>query len=103
MGAGAAQVNGQTIKLTLTPIGDLEIGAKKDHGLAAAIGSVKNALRNAINDPPPLKLDGFVYETEFGIEKTAQGGISFFIIDIAGGKYKQSTIHRLKIHLSLAG
>lgn len=101
--ASGSKETGQTIKLVLLPVGDIAIGTAKDHGFAAAIASVKNALRNAINDPPPLKLDSFVFETEFVIQKAVGGGINFLIVDLGSLKSKNTTTHRMKIHLSLAG
>lgn len=103
VGASGSKGTSQTIKLVLTPVGDLLIGTAEDHGLTAAILSVKNALRNAYNEPPKFNLNDFVFETEFAIKKSAGGGISFWIVDLAGLKQEQISTHRVKIHLSLAG
>ena len=103
VGGAASKTNSQVIKLTLIPEGDIIVGAEKDHGLSAAIFHVKNALRNALNDPPPLKLKDFVFEMEFAVQKSAGGGISFLILNIAGAKQKKTSTHQMRIYLSLAG
>jgi hypothetical protein len=103
IGGAISKEGSQTIRLVLVPEGDVLVGTEKDHGLSRAISTVKNALRNATNDPPPLKLKDFVFEVEFAVQKSAGGGISFLIIDIAGAKQKKATTHHIRIFMSLAG
>ena len=100
--AGRSKGEAHTLKLVLSPTWSAEIAKASDLGLVKAIQSVKTALRNAYNKPPPFKLETFTFEIEFAVEKKAGVGFSFLIIDLPGAKTKNLATHKVKIYMSLA-
>lgn len=103
VGGGVSESATSTIKLSMIPSSaPIDIGTTSQFGLVTAINSVKAALRNSINIPPPLTLEKFVYEAEIAIVKTANGKLSFLFIDLAGVKAKNLAKHKIKIFLSPA-
>jgi hypothetical protein len=102
-GGGVSKSETNTLKLRLIPsAGPIEIMTTSELGLVTAINSVKEALRNAINEPPPLKLETFVFEAEIAIQKSLDGKLSFLFIDLLGAEAKNLSKHKIKIFLSLA-
>jgi Trypsin-co-occurring domain 2 len=94
--------NTQRIRLTLIPEGTPEeISGGRTLGLAPAILSVKSALQEAGRPPYKFALDRFVFEAEFAIARSAEGGVRFLFLDAGGDQSSVATQH-LAVHMTLA-
>jgi len=94
--------NTQRIRLTLMPEGiPEEVSGARTLGLAPAILSVKSALQEAGRPPFKFALDRFVFEAEFAIARSAEGGVRFLFLDAGGAQSSVATQH-LAVHMTLA-
>ncbi len=98
---GVSKSNTQSIKLTLEPVGDIDIADDESMGLAPAIRSVKKAIKSAYNTEPRLKLKSFTFEVDFAVKEEAEGGISFYIVDIGGIKKSNFATHKVTFKMSV--
>jgi hypothetical protein len=95
-------MNTQRIRLTLKPEGSPEeVSGARTLGLAPAILSVKSALQEAGRPPFKFALDRFVFEAEFAIARSAEGGVRFLFLDAGGAQSSVATQH-LAVHMKLA-
>lgn len=99
---GATRRATHVLRLTLLPTSVSEIRSPSNFGLVSALRQVKQALRNAINKPPRLRLDNFVFEIEFVAVKKANTGLQFVILEIFSVGIERSYSHKLKVFMSLA-
>ncbi|MCH7889234.1 MAG: hypothetical protein IIA00_08145 [Proteobacteria bacterium] len=102
LGVGGKRRTTHKIKLVLIPSTVSLVGSGSKFGLVSAIQRVKESLRRAIHKPPALKLENFVFEVEFMVQRSAKGGISFLIFEVSDLKSENLVTHKLRIYMSLA-
>lgn len=101
-GVGSEISNRQTIILKLKPLGEPEeVSGAEDLGLVPAIEKAKIALREAARGRPRFALDEFVFDIEFVVMRTKEGGFRFYFLE-AGASQTKTMTHRATIHMEPA-
>ena len=81
------------------PQTEVPVSGGKELGLAQVIRSVKNAIRQSENQPPPMDIQKVRDGVEFALTKSAAGVISFTVVG-AGAKVSQQDTRHITFYMS---
>ncbi len=89
------------LSFSFQPTGASSFSPEISLGLVEPIKRVKSTLRKAYNTPPSFKMEEFTFRLEFGIEKNADGGIRFRILDLEDLKAQNVSTHYITIYMKI--
>lgn len=98
--SGVKLANSQKISMALEPSGGpIPVSGSANLGLVPAIESAKAALRTAQRGPIKFDLNEFVFEAEFVIGKSAEGGVRFLFLE-ADAAYENVAVQHITIRMT---
>ncbi len=89
------------LSFSFQPTGASSFSPEISLGLVEPIKKVKSTLRKAYNTPPSFNMEAFTFKLEFGIEKNADGGIRFRILELEDLKAQNVSTHYITIHMKI--
>ncbi len=100
-GSGSVSGTRQNLSFILVPSGEPESRKYSKRGLVQAIQKVVSDLKSSLNEPPNYDLTTFTFTIEFGLQKNADGGIRFDLVNLGPLRSKGLT-HRILIRMVVA-
>lgn len=92
--------NTQKISLALEPAGGpIQVSGSENLGLVPAIESARAALRTARRGPIRFDLKEFVFEAEFVVGKSAEGGVRFLFLK-ADAAYENVAVQQIAVRMT---